>query len=471
VIASELQCLADRQPDATALITEKRRWTYSQLVRAAHSVARTLTDGRPNRVGVWCEETPLLLATLVALDSVGVDAMLIPATATIDHVGAQAEKLGLTDILTDRPKLLSHPDSQELRFRPIDVTLPIDAPGGSSRAHESRIILFTSGTSGRPKPATHVWRTLSAAVNRDPKYAGRRWLLAYEPTSFAGIQVWLQALLTGGSLIILDSREPAAAAERLVEEKVEFASATPSFWRLLLLSVDAEKLSPASLGQITLGGEPVDQPILDALRAIFPRTRITHIYASTEMGVCFSVSDGRAGFPASYLADPKQPVGLRISDAGELEVRSPRAMLGYLPESIASGPIAADQENRFHWFATGDLVERRDDRIYFVGRKSETINVGGMKVYPHDVEQCIRMVPGVQEVRVHAVPSSITGQIVGADIQPASGANLYELQQQVIGLCRKRLARHQVPTSIKFCERLPLSESGKVLRGEAVDHV
>ena len=190
------------------------------------------------------------------------------------------------------------------------------------------------------------------------------------------------------------------------------------------------------------------------------------------MGVCFSVSDGQAGFPAAYLADQNLPTELRIGNAGELEIRSRRAMLGYLPESTNGVPTAQNSiPNHPQWFATGDLVERRGDRIYFVGRKSETINVGGMKVYPTDVEQCIRQVPGVQEVRVFSVPSSITGQLVGAEIQPARNADLVELRNQVLGACRQRLARHQVPTSIKFRERLPLNESGKVLRGEAVDRV
>ena len=472
MIAGELFRLAERHPQTPAIAGASRRWTYLQLGDAARSVARSLIDENVNRVGVWCDETPALVATLVALDSTGIDAVLISAASTADHLNRLAEQLALSVILTDKTPLSECSASDPLRFRKIDTTGQKTASHSPPRSRNAQVILFTSGTSGRPKPAIHSWNTLSAAVNRDPKYAGRRWLLAYEPTSFAGIQVWLQALLTGGCLCVLDSRDPAIVAEQLVYERVEFASATPSFWRLLLLSAAREKLAQAPLTQITLGGESVDQPVLDALRSTFPRARISHIYASTEMGVCFSVSDGQAGFPAAYLTNQNLPTELRIGEAGELEIRSRRAMLGYLPESNSGVPTAkSSAPNQSQWFATGDLVERRGERIYFVGRKSETINVGGMKVYPTDVEQCIRQVPGVQEVRVYSVPSSITGQLVGAEIQPARDIDLVELRNQVLDACRQRLARHQVPTSIQFRAHLPLNDSGKVLRGEAVDRV
>ena len=468
MIAGQLQRLAQRQPNALALVTAKQRFTYSQLLASANSVAGSISDIGVDRVGVWCDEMPALVATLLALDSLGIDAVLISGGATSEHVRSLAERLGLSLVLGDKSP--SSEIRSELRFHRIDLAAQTPQAFERKLSRDSQIILFTSGTSGRPKPAVHTWSTLSAGLNRDPKYAGRRWLLAYEPTSFAGIQVWLQALLTGGCLSIPESRDPSAAAERLLADRVEFASATPSFWRLLLVSVSKETLAETALEQITLGGEPIDQSILDALRSAFPKARITHIYASTEMGVCFSVSDGKAGFPASYLNNPNLPVALRISDTGELEIRSQRAMLGYVPESADRDPSSMNSAPRLDWFATGDLVEQRGDRIYFVGRKSETINVGGMKVYPTDVEQCIQQVPGVQAVRVFSVPSSITGQLVGAEIQPAIGVDLRELQRQIVSLCRKRLARHQVPTSIKFRERLPLNESGKVLRGEAVEH-
>ena len=332
----------------------------------------------------------------------------------------------------------------------------------------SRLILFTSGTSGRPKPAVHTWQSLAAGINRDSKYHRRRWFSAYDPTSYAGLQGWLQALLTAGSWCVPPSNDPTAVAELFEQEQVEFASATPSFWRLFLLGAGHNDGKDLALVQITLGGEAVDQDLLDRLHAAFPHARLTHIYASTEMGVCFSVRDGKAGFPADYLSDRSLPCQLRIASDGELEIRSKRAMLGYFTEPDDARRVDTQTATPDPWFATGDLVERRGDRVYFVGRKSETINVGGRKVYPADVEQLIRAVPGVRQVRVFGMPSSITGQIVSAEVEPMADVDRADLQRRIFDACRQHLARHQLPRSIAFCGPLQLNASGKLPRAEVL---
>ena len=209
MIAGELFRLAERHPQTPVIAGARHRWTYLQLADAARSVAQSLVDENVNRVGVWCDDTPALLATLAALDTRSIDAALISAASTVDHVAKLAEQLTLSEVVTDKDPLSECSSPHSLRFRQIDFTGPKIAPIFSHGGAMRQVILFTSGTSGQPKPAIHSWNTLSAAVNRDPKYAGRRWLLAYEPTSFAGIQVWLQALLTGGRLCVLDSRDPA----------------------------------------------------------------------------------------------------------------------------------------------------------------------------------------------------------------------------------------------------------------------
>ncbi len=266
-----------------------------------------------------------------------------------------------------------------------------------------------------------------------------------------------------------ETRDPGAIAKLLIREQVEFASATPSFWRLFLHSVSDEELAQTSLVQITVGGEAVDQSILDVLHRAFPKARLTHIYASTEMGVCFSVSDGKAGFPASFLSNPSLPCQLRISDEGELEILSRRAMLGYIASlrfSEASG--SSNIFDRADWFATGDVVELQGDRVYFVGRKSDTINVGSAKSYPNDVERCISGVPGVEHVRVYGMASSLAGQLVAAEVQPSAGIDQERLRNEIFTACRRQLARHQVPAKITFCEQIPVSPSGKLVRSEVL---
>jgi acyl-CoA synthetase (AMP-forming)/AMP-acid ligase II len=469
MIAREVSNIARRDGQSLALVTSTGRWTYAELAKLAASAAQQLdkVDGR--QVGVWCDQVHALLAVLIALDGLGLDAVLMPASATEEQVRKRAGELKLSVVAMNRDEVSGSKPDEFPEFRHLEfdnAKVSLTTPQTNAAA---QVVLFTSGTSGQPKPVSHTWKTLSSGVNLDPKYAGKRWLLVYEPTAFAGIQVWLQALLTGGCVCAPETRDPGAIAKLLIQEKVEFASATPSFWRLLLHSVSEKELARSSLVQVTVGGEAVDQSILDALHVAFPKARLTHIYASTEMGVCFSVSDGKAGFPASFLSNASLPCQLRISDEGELKILSRRSMLGY----IASQPRSEESESsnnfdRSGWFPTGDLVELQGDRVYFAGRKSDTINVGGAKVYPNDVERCISSVLGVEHVRVYGTASSLTGQLVAADVQPSAGIDRERLRNEILVACRGQLARHQIPAKITFCEQMPFSPSGKLVRSEAL---
>ncbi len=199
-----------------------------------------------------------------------------------------------------------------------------------------------------------------------------------------------------------------------------------------------------------------DQSTLSLLRQYFPNTRIVHIYATTELGRCFSVSDGQAGFPAAFLDKPSSDgVEMRI-ESGELVVRSANAMQGY-DGSDPMPPTTA-------WQHTGDLVQVRGGRVYFVGRQSDIINVGGNKVSPIEIEGLLREIEGVAEVRVFGTPSSLVGQIVACEIVLAAGRDKARVERDVREKCAEQLATHQRPRLITFVNRLSLTEAGKTAR-------
>jgi acyl-CoA synthetase (AMP-forming)/AMP-acid ligase II len=267
---------------------------------------------------------------------------------------------------------------------------------------------------------------------------------------YAGVQVILQCFANRGCLAVSESdASPAAIAQFMRDAHVQFASATASYWRRLVLFAPAAVLREVPLVQITLGGEVVDQQILDALRANFPQARLTHIYATTELGRCFSVSDAKAGFPISLLDGPSQEgTELRIAD-GELLARSRNSMPS----------ISAD------WFHTGDMVEIVGDRVFFVSRRSEIINVGGNKVHPIEVERVIRQVSGVSDVRVYGKRSSIAGELVACEIVAADGRrDVEEVRNDVKRRCIDELAPFQRPRLIHFVSEISLERSGKTTR-------
>ena len=136
------------------------------------------------------------------------------------------------------------------------------------------------------------------------------WGLLYDPSRFAGLQVVLQSLLGGGLLVAPDREGPGPSNSPFLQANgCTHLSATPTLWRKILMTSEGPFLP---LRQITLGGEIADDPLLAALATRYPEARVTHIYASTEAGVGFSVKDGRAGLPVSYLADEIDGVGLKI---------------------------------------------------------------------------------------------------------------------------------------------------------------
>jgi len=291
------------------------------------------------------------------------------------------------------------------------------------------IHLQTSGTTGTPKWAAHSLEALVATIQ--PGRAPARWLLTYNPGSFAGVQVILSAMLSGHVLVApAYGASVGDMADLAVQHQVTHISGTPTFWRAFLMALGDRLLV---LKAVTLGGEAVDQTLLDALKARFPGAILRHIYATTELGRIFSVSDGRAGFPARLL---KGRLGL--SDHGTLTV----------------GGVD-----------TGDVVEVVEDRVLFRGRADSMVNVGGVKVFPETVEAHILASPWVQEVRVTSKPNPITGAILVADIvlKPLPGDHEAEMHDKIRAHIAA-LPRAQRPASLRFVEAIETGATGKKAR-------
>ena len=332
----------------------------------------------------------------------------------------------------------------------VDDALDVHSIPGAASAESSEpaILIPTSGTSGVPKIARHRIDALLGRIRSTPA----RWLLTYQPHGFAGLQMILTALETDAVLVCLSSPGVPRLAEAALAHRVTHISGTPTFWRSFLLCLGA----PLDLEQITLGGEIADQSTLDRLRAAFPRAAISHIYASTEAGAVFSVRDGLAGFPAEWLDKISGDVALRIRD-GILEVRSPRAMLSYV-----NHPGAAHTPDG--WLITGDRVEVRAGRVFFLGREDSVINVGGAKVTPEEIESALLDISGIVDLRAFAAPNPITGFVVGLDVAAAPGFDAAELRQSIQSAARARLAPYKVPRLIRFVDVIASDPSGKKSR-------
>lgn len=319
-------------------------------------------------------------------------------------------------------------------------------------------MLFTSGTAGPPKMAVHSLATLTGAIK--PATAPL-WGTFYDIRRYGGLQILLRALLGEGSMALTDSSEPFADfLARLGRLGVTHLSGTPSHWRWMLMSAGARDLDPT---YIRLSGEIADQAVLDQLRAFYSAARIGHAYASTEAGVGFEVADGLEGFPASLIETPPDGVELQVT-GGTLRVRSARTASRYLGHDAE--PLAGLDG----FVDTGDFVERREDRYYFLGRRGGIINVGGLKVHPEEIEAVINRHPAVSVSLAKGRRNPITGAIVIADVVVAADVEDQDkarLKEEILEECRLRLATFKVPARITFVPALPMTPGGKLERAGA----
>lgn len=313
------------------------------------------------------------------------------------------------------------------------------------------LYVFTSGTTGEAKCARHRWN----AIEYSSGFVGSRlknktWMQAYSPTSYAGLQVFFSAYNNGG-IIYYPPDDYEKTARGMVRFNVEVLSATPTYWRLLIASWP-DDLPVVRLEQATLGGEVIGQDILDAVRGRFDPGRLTHIYASTEAGTAIVVSDGLAGFPETMLTEKRETV-LRIVD-DTLEIKAPAAMEGYLGRDSN-----IDEEG---WVKTGDMVEKRGDRFFFLGRSDGMINVGGLKVIPEEVEEALNNLEEIRDSHVFARKSPIVGALVMAEVVVKAGTEFDEpaLKDKL----KKSLAEHKIPKVIVPVEQIGISEHGKKIR-------
>ena len=332
----------------------------------------------------------------------------------------------------------------------------------SPNRYRTEWIMLTSGTTGTPKMVVHTLESLTAAIKIDPDRKDPIvWGTFYDIRRYGGLQIFLRAVLGRTSLVLSSAGEPMAGhLERLGAHGVTHLTGTPSHWRWALLNRSARAIAPK---YVRMSGEIADQAILDHLREFFPHAKIGHAYASTEAGVGFEVDDEREGFPASMIN--AGAVDMKVVD-GSLRIRSVRTAARYLG---CEAPALLDADG---FVDTGDIVELRGDRYFFVGRRGGIINVGGLKVHPEEIEAVINRHPDVSMSLVRPRKNPITGAIVVADVVLRAERNneadrTIELKREILQACRDSLPQHKVPAAIRFVPSLDVSATGKMARNHA----
>jgi acyl-coenzyme A synthetase/AMP-(fatty) acid ligase len=327
-------------------------------------------------------------------------------------------------------------------------------------------VLLSSGSTGAPKMIVHNLASLTAPIRVPAKPdTSVVWGTFYDIRRYGGLQIFLRTLMGSGSLVLSSADEaPADHLARLAEHGITHLSGTPSHWRRVLMSPEARRIAPQ---YIRLSGEIADQAILNTLHSFYPKAAIGHAFASTEAGVGFEVNDGLAGFPAAVLGRDN---GVEVEVRNDsLRIRSNRAASRYLD---GENGILADEEG---FVDTGDIVERRGDRYYFLGRRNGVINVGGLKVYPEEVEAVINRHPAVRMSVVRSRRNPLTGSLVSADVMlkqapepDGADARAAAIRTEILEICRQTLAPHKIPATVRCVPSLEVAAAGKLVRSPCV---
>jgi acyl-coenzyme A synthetase/AMP-(fatty) acid ligase len=457
-----VSCLWDSIAPSGAAISAEFRGRGASValaeLAAGSTVGTELETLRGRSVLIAVREQLAAALALIELDGLARRMVLCTPDLTPEQLAAVAATAEADAIILDSPPV-SPPPAHLQPYVVAPRPLTADIRRGSGAPTEW--ILLTSGTTGTPKLVQHTLQSLGGALPQASSGERTVWSTFYDIRRYGGLQIYLRAVLSRSPLVLSSAGESTQDfLVRAAAAGVTHISGTPSHWRRVLMSGDAAILKPV---YVRSSGEVADQALLDNLRGAYPQARIAHAFASTEAGVAFDVNDGLAGFPQALLENPAGAIELKVVDH-TLRIRSGRNAARYL----GTAPAVLVGDDGF--VDTGDMVELVDGRYYFRGRMGGVINVGGLKVYPEEVESVLNADPRVRMSLVRARRNPITGAVVVADVvlaDPASSAAADApdaVKNALLDACRRSLAAHKVPAMLRFVPALEFTAAGKLVR-------
>ncbi len=342
------------------------------------------------------------------------------------------------------------------------------------REEDIALIIYTSGTTGRPKGAmlTHL------NLVYDAEAAGRMTALSSEDVflcvlplfhSFGITVCAVLPFLYGAKVVLLPRFSPEETAVAIERHRVTFFPAVSTMFLALLRAKFSKEYDFSSLKYCIAGGAPCPLEVMEEWEKRFG-VPIAEGDGPTECGPVTSVNPPLGRIKPGTVGPALPGVRMKIVDdndfelppgeVGEIVVKGPNVMLGYY-----KAPEETREALRYGWFHTGDLGKVDEDGYFsIVDRKKDLIIVGGLNVYPREVEEVLYRHPKVKEAAVVGMPDPLRGEAVKAYVVLKEGEEATEAE--IISFCRQHLAPFKVPRRVEFLPELPKSATGKILRRE-----
>ncbi|MEU9207039.1 long-chain fatty acid--CoA ligase [Streptomyces sp. NPDC048415] len=477
---------ARKTPHRTALIHGDSSVSYAELYTRTTRLAqalRALGLRRGDRIAYLGPNHPAYLETLFAAGALG--AVFVPLNPRLagPEIAYQLGDSGARALVyapTLAGLVAGLPGSTDVRtFVEVGARYeeliagasdePVDQP---VTADDTCIIMYTSGTTGRPKGAmlTHgnlTWNAVNVLVDHD-LIADERALVCAPLFHTAGLNMLtLPVLLKGGTCVLVESFDPAATFDLVEQHRITFMFGVPTMFDQVARHPRWADADLSSLRILTCGGSPVPTPLI----AAYQERGLTFLqgYGMTEAapGTLFLDAEhavgkaGSAGVP-HFFSDVRvvrpdfTPVD--IGETGEVVVRGPHVMPGYwgLPDETAA--VFADG-----WFRSGDAAKIDEDGyVFIVDRIKDMIISGGENIYPAEIEDLLLAHPDIVECAVIGVADDKWGEVPRAVVVAREGADLDP--DAVLASLAGRLAKYKIPKSVVVADELPRTASGKLLK-------
>ncbi len=489
-----LRKTAQEGPERPALLGDGRQLTYGELDAEVDRVANLLISvgvAKGDVVGFLLTKRPEVAIGFLACARAG--AIMAPVNFKLhpDHLRDQFETANIRTVFVEKSfdnllkgllPLLGDPRrivyvGETGRYGETSYAENQDQPAQDTGVRvspdEACYFNYTSGTTGRPKGAISTHRHILANALTAFDRPGQDGLGFDETHVFLGMfsvfahphELFHRSILCGGSFVIMDSLSPRVIAETIERFKVSWMMAVPSFYEMLLDHADEGKSDLSSLQILESGGAFVTSDTLHRLEQRFGASFMP-VWGSTETtGVAIALRPDRPRRPGC-TGLPVQGYEIRVvdtqgrdvpkGDVGEMIVRGEAVVSGYINNAEETDLLFNDG-----WYWTRDLMRWADDGyIEFVGRRSEMLKIGGIRVYPLEIERVLMTHPEVRTAVVVRAEERIRGEIARAVVQVNPGSEL--TASRLRRYCRDRLAVYKVPRLIEFWDEIPLMANGKI---------
>jgi len=469
--------------------TPSRTWTFAELDAAASRIAQGLKSlgiGPGDRVACLTKLTADCVALVLGANKLGAVCMPVNwrlAGPEIDYIVENGKaKLMVADAAFPYAKLRTFVTEQ---FPAWYGGFEAKDPGYRPGLDETKLQLYSSGTTGLPKGVELTHRNLmvsmTQAVAEAIGYRGAPdvMLNALPTYHIAGVGVGLLTAAKGGASVLFPDFDPAKVVAAIGEHRITHSFLVPAMIQFMLQVPGVEQADYSSLQGISYGASPISEKVLlDAMRAF--KCRFMQVYGLTETTgaiTCLPPEDHDPAGPKKVLlrsaGKPIAGVELRVADpagrdcaegeVGEVWIRSAQNMKGYWANAKATADAFVDrQPDGRGWFRSGDAGYLKDGYLFLHDRIKDMIISGGENIYPAEVENVLMQHPSVADGAVIGVPDDLWGEAVKAVVVLKPGARAAEAE--IVEFMRARIAHYKCPKTVDFVDAIPRNPTGKILK-------